>query len=213
MKFIENPKHLFECVTPPPPDEIREYEHPDLPIKCDDLGVFYFNFPHEINPEWLIYADGLDRITVNKNYDVHLSKLEWQRIWKGKKFHGKASTISLGNRTALMYECFTHNLIGSTHINHFNHNPWDCRKENLFSHHEVPTEYPHRVEWTKERAMFLNETTKEINKRIIKYHSRGCDPLKWLELIKLPNLYMQHWKKHKEEFGLPKGILDYWGDL
>jgi len=209
MKFIENPQHIFECTVPPPPEEFTYYRHPIYPLYCNDLGILFLD-----NDKWEISFTTKGTVNVSKMYDYDISLEDFMKEFHITKTVGASKAITLGPKERVVYECYTQRLAPKEHINLFNHNPWDLRKENLFTTHEVPSVYPFRHEWKKDRLAFLDASAKEINKRILRINDMGYNPYTYLNFIlRLPNLVITHWKKHKEKFGLQPGILDHWGNL
>lgn len=209
MKFVENPRHIFECTTPPPPEEFKYYRHPTHPLYCDSLGILYLD-----NPEWEISFTTKGAVNVSKMYDRTTTQEEFMAAFGADKTVGASKAITIGPRERVVYECYYQRVADKEHVSYFNHNPWDLRKQNLFTTYELPSKYPFRYEWKKDRLAFLDESAKEINKRVLKLHAIGYNPYTYLNImLRLPNLVIVHWKKNKERFGFPKGILDHWGNL
>jgi hypothetical protein len=209
MKFVENPRHIFECTTPPHPGEIIHYRHPTYPLYCDNLGILYLD-----NENWEISFSTKGTVNVSKMYDKTTTQEKFMAVFGADKTVGASKAIAIGPRERVVYECYYQRVADKEHVNYVNHNPWDLRKENLFTTYEVPAKYHYRHEWKKDRLAFLDESAKQINKRIVKLHAIGYNPYEYLRImLRLPNLVITHWNKHKEKFGLEPGILDHWGNL
>lgn len=217
MKFVENPAHIFQCTVPPPPEEFIYYYHPVFPIKCDNLGILDFDESRlegfDISG-WEISFDTKGQVSVSKFYDYNTSLEQFKELFPGTRTVGASKSLYIGPRERVAYECYTQRRANGEHVNYYNNNPWDLRKDNLFTTNEVPARYPYRESWKQDRALFLDESAREINKRVLKLNAIGYNPYTYLRLmLRLPPLVITHWEKHKEKFGLQPGILDHWGNL
>ena len=192
-KYIPNPAHLFECTTPPAPEEIKIYQHPFYPIKMYSNGIFFIDSEHD----FIFNPRRHDGHTVSRGY-TKMPLEEFYDMW-GKAYPNSkrwSTTIRLKMAETMAYECYHNVHLKDNYQVHFlNHNPYDLRKENLFCTHDTPAGYEYRKDWLKSNSAFNKRTIEEINRRVEKVTEKGLDPDKYIQLLDLPKKYYNLWKK------------------
>lgn len=217
-KFIENPAHIFQCVLPPFIESEVLYRHPVYPLSCDENGVFYLD-----DPRWAMTSTKGNKFYVSPGVlesrdpddeDVpRYTREEWSAIWK-KKCVGRGASVELASRGFLLYECYHGIELGNhARVNRYNHNPYDNRKANLFTHREVPGTYSARKNWLAGKNAFDNQSVIEINNKILQHIEEGRNPAKWYDAMNFPFELRREWENNHGKFGLQPGILDHYRNL
>lgn len=192
LHYKENPEHLFECVTPPPPEEILVYQHPLFPLKMYSNGIFFCDVD-----EWILTINDRYGVTVSRGWDKTYEADEFIAMWGGSRFGSKSqTTVRLKSPEALAYECYHGiQLPKSEQIMFWNYNPWDLRKENLFTSLDVPRGYKYRKHYMAQGLAFNTKTVQIMTEMADAAAERGWDPLAYMEALKIPNKWMSSWKK------------------
>ena len=151
-------KHLFEAKFPTLEDDEEEifFHHPVHDIKCNQLGVIYCNES--------IYGV----------YDKRGTSMV--RVTK--------TSISVGTKCKVVFECYTGKTIHSPHFFYVNGNPLDLRKENLVV--SGPLSGKEREPYLKTKNRFIKASVEHLLKLEAKMEVQGIDKTELHEMLLLP---------------------------
>lgn len=156
--IVHPARHLFEAKYPTLEDHEEEifYQHPTQDIKCNQLGVIYYNE------------------SIFSIYDKRGTSIV--RITK--------TGLSFGSKTKVIYECYTGQTVSSPHFFFANGNPLDTRKENLVM--SGPLSGKEREPYLRTKNRFIKASVEHLIKLETKMQAVGVGRHELHELLLLP---------------------------
>lgn len=146
--IIPKATNIFDALAPMLEDHEEElfYQHPTLDIKCNQLGVVYYN--------------------EDRYFYLHNKQ--------GGSFLEKDTRKNLGSKVRVVWECYHgkfHSGAGSPHFFFANGNILDYRPENVFlSNDLLPKE---KAQMARAKAKFILSSVQRLMELEIKYEKRG----------------------------------------
>ena len=196
MRYNPNPQHLFECTYPPAPDQVLEYRHPVFPLTCLSNGIIV---PDD---KWSITAPAsANFMVVTYRERGKRDGQEMQEVFPGCAVYNSYASpqTRLRSRSVLVYECYHDVLVPARHkIGHWDCNPYNLNKENLFVWTNVELASPQIQAWAKRTKKFMMRTLEEIDLRVQKATAKGWDEEEYIKALDLPKKYRKAYKKPTE---------------
>ena len=162
-------KHFFEARFPKLEDHEEEifFQHPTHKIKCNQLGVLYFE-----EEDFAIY-------------ETHgISVVRQRKIVK-----------NCGSKTKVIWECYEGEVIANPHFFYINGNVLDTRRENLRKSSNLsPKE---REECLKVKRKFVKNSVEHLIKIENRVKELNISKKELYELLYLPSWLMAARKKIK----------------
>ena len=171
--IIHPAKHWFETMLPElePGEKEIFFKHPVEDIKCNQLGVIYYD-----EERYVCYE------TRSGSAVKELEK------WNKKRARAVAT------KTKVIWECYHgDNLESGTQFLYTNGNPLDVTKENLLAITRLDATV--RQNASKTKKQFINNSVDHLIKLEAKYKKRGIDSDLLHELLLLPNWLLGARKK------------------
>jgi hypothetical protein len=168
--IVHPAEHLFECMFPSLEDHEQEvfYQHPTWPIKCNQLGVLYYD-------EAIISAyEKKDKLNI-----THKATLEF-----------------CGTKPKVVWECYHGKEVKGSQFHYVNANPYDLRKENLVLAHGMTQGESARLNRVKRR--FRKATLARLLEIESKMHGMGFTSTDTWEILKIPYWLEVERRKFKE---------------
>ena len=178
-------KHWFECMYPVLKDKEKEifYQHPLEDIKCNQLGVLYYNE---------------ERYTT---YDLRSGSVVREHYaWNGVK------AKIIGTKLKIIWECYhNNNLASGSQFLFTNGNPLDLTMENVLAINRI--DEATKKEVTKIKARFIQNSVEHLIKLEAKYEKRGIEQKQLHDLLQIPNWLVGARKRYKG--AIPKALQKY----
>lgn len=155
FKFVENPKHLFECFTPPTPQEIVWVQHP------------IWDFIWASNAGYIECRDGYNTIIKGSVIDhrgdtyTYMAKAEENCEGRFIVHGGPKHPKRYPSWGRLVLESFRGYQDKGKRMMRKNYNPYDYRIENLCYYHE----HPDPKSWYNGYLKFMDNTMKQMQLR------------------------------------------------
>jgi hypothetical protein len=178
-------EHWFECMYPTLRVDEEEifYHHPIEEIKCNQLGVLYFD-----EDQYVAY----DMVSGSVVRALNEKPGEKIRV--------------VGAKPKVIWECY-HNqkLESGSHFLYLNGNSLDCTKENLLA--VSKTDPITKLHALQTKAKFIYNSVEHLVKLEAKYEKRGIDKDTLYKILSIPNWLGGARKKWKGP--VPKAKLKY----
>jgi hypothetical protein len=149
--------------TLPDLEEEIFYQHPTEAIKCNQLGVLYYDEERYVT------------------YDVRSgSVVREHAAWNGVKAR------LVGSRPKVVWECYHQEKLGNgVHFVYMNSNPLDLSIENLKVHSKLDART--KLETSKVKSLFVKNSVEYLIKLEDKHKKRGMDKSDLHEALQIPN--------------------------
>lgn len=208
MKFNSEPRHLYECTYPPPPETIHSYQHPRFPITCLSNGILI------LDDKWNISAPAsADFLVITYKERGRKDDQEMLETFPGCSVYSSycSPQTRLRGRSYIAYECYHQiSLSSSQKIEHLDCNPYNLTIENLFMWDKKLGNSSEYQMWIKRYKKFITRTAEETQLLIQKAQQKGWDPDRYIELLALPKKYKKALKKISN---IENRMANYPGDL
>jgi hypothetical protein len=158
-------KHLFECTYPVLPEHEEEifFQHPTEAIKCNQLGVLYYD-------EERYASYHIDTGSVVREHQT------WNKV--------KARLV--GSKPKVIWECYYQEKLGNgIHFVYLNCNYLDLRKENLRIQSKLDAQT--KMATTKAKSRFIQNSVEYLMKLESKHEKRGMDKTDLHKALQIPN--------------------------
>lgn len=155
FRFIENPKHLFECYTPPTPEVIVWKQHP------------VWDFLYAANAGYVECRDGYNALVKGSLIDSrgntysYMAKAEENCEGRYIVHGGPKHPKRYPSWDRLILECFRGYQHKGKRMMHLNYNPYDNSIDNLCYYHE----HPDPKGWYNGYLTFMENTMKQMHLR------------------------------------------------
>lgn len=168
------PKHWFECMFPVLEDHEEEifFPHPVEDIKCNQLGILYFD------PDRYVCYELRSGSVVREH-----------AIWNGKKVR------VVGSKLKVIWECYHHQKLEmGVHFTFLNGNPLDLTLENLMALNKMDPTTKQKA--ARVKTIFTKNSVDRLLKLEIKYEKKGIGKEQLHEILQLPNWLSCARKRH-----------------
>lgn len=157
-------KHLFECVYPVLPEHEEEifFQHPTEAIKCNQLGVLYYDEERYVT------------------YDLRSGSIVREHAaWNGVK------PRLIGSKPKVVWECYHNEKLGNgIHFFYVNSNPLDWTVENLLIQNRLDAKS--RLEAGKSKSLFIKNSVEHLIKLEVKFKEKGIEKKELHQALQLP---------------------------
>jgi hypothetical protein len=192
FRFIENPKHLFECYTPPTPDEIVWKQHPVFEhlwasnagfVECrDDYNVLVRGSLSDARGETYSYIAKAEE------------NCEGRFLIRGGPKHPKRYP----GWQRLILECFQGVQHKNKRLMRLNHNPWDNRPENLAYYFELDS----FKGWLDSQQQFIDNTNQQLLMREQLLPDDMNMEEYFSDVLFIPHEFMHYYRKFKKKLDI-----------
>jgi hypothetical protein len=168
-------KNLFQAKFPTIEDHEEEifFQHPKEDIKCNQLGVLYYD---------------------EDRYSTYPTA-SGATVREHQKFN-KVAARSVGSKTKIVWECYHQEILEiGAHCLFLNANPLDMTKENIIMLSK--TDPATKKEASKAKAKFISNSIDHLIGLERKFEKEGISNQQLHKLLQIPNWLACARKKHK----------------
>lgn len=173
--IIHPAKHFFQAKFPTIEDHEEEifYQHPTEDIKCNQVGILYYD---------------------EDRYSAY-STLSGSVVREHQTYNGRAARL-VGSKPKVIWECYHNRLLErGSHFLFLNANPLDLTKENLLTLIEIDPDI--RKEAAKAKKKFIDNSMDHLIRLEKKFEKEGITNQQLHKMLQIPNWLSCARRKYK----------------